>query len=256
MKKILTFEVPKEIEVEEETISTDENGNEQKTIKKIKKPVPQKFFIQKPNRELRDGAELYYNTVFAEGVKAGLLTHTLLAKRYNVDGGILTDSQKSEYIQSYTTLINLEERQQLIKLKAEVDRTDEEKAELVKIPAQIADLQSKITEYNFERQTVFNSTAETRAKNKTILWYSLFLSHKENTDGTSAPFFGNGKFEERLKKYDEYLEQENTFEYDVALRFMYITMVWFENSNATEKELLELLDLFVREQNLGRPVGK
>ena len=45
---------------------------------------------------------------------------------------------------------------------------------------------------------LYEETAESRARNKVILWWMLHLAYSEK-DGTETPFFGAGSFDERLE---------------------------------------------------------
>ena len=85
-----------EIEAEEAEVSKNENGEEIKTIKKVKKNLSTKVIIKKPTRALFDEAELFYGVKLSEGIKHGLLTRPLLAKRINNDGGIFSDEEQIE----------------------------------------------------------------------------------------------------------------------------------------------------------------
>ena len=83
MKIIYDFTIPREEEVEETVTSKNDKGEEVKTTKKTKKSVDKTFVLKKPGRKLYDEAELFYGVKLSEGIKAGLLTRALLAKRFN-----------------------------------------------------------------------------------------------------------------------------------------------------------------------------
>ena len=94
MKKLFEFKVPKEVEIEEIETSKNEKGEEIKITKKNKTKEQVKVFIRKPTRALFDEAELFYGVRLSEGIKAGLLTRALLAKRFTNDGGVLSEEEK------------------------------------------------------------------------------------------------------------------------------------------------------------------
>ena len=101
MKWVHKFTVNKEKEVEVTETKTGENGEEITTKRKEVHQVPIELCIKKPNRKTYDEAELFYGVKLSEGIKAGLLTKTQLAKRYDNDGGPFSDGQKPV---SYTHL--------------------------------------------------------------------------------------------------------------------------------------------------------
>ena len=104
MKKLFEFTVPKEVEIEENETSKNEKGEEIKITKKNKTKEQVKVFIRKPTRALFDEAELFYGVRLSEGIKAGLLTRALLAKRFTNDGGVLSEEEKNVYATLYVGL--------------------------------------------------------------------------------------------------------------------------------------------------------
>ena len=106
MKWLYEFAVNDQKEIEQIETSQDDQGNEIKTTKKVKKIVPVKFKILKPTRKMFDDAELFYGVKLSEGIKAGLLTKALLAKRYQNDGGAMSEPEKEKYSKLYIELYN------------------------------------------------------------------------------------------------------------------------------------------------------
>ena len=84
MKTMFEFDIYHEKEIEKVDVSTNEKGEEVKVTSKVKTTVPVKLGIKKPTRRLFDEAELFYGVRLSEGIKAGLLTRALLAKRFKV----------------------------------------------------------------------------------------------------------------------------------------------------------------------------
>ena len=117
MKIMFEFTIDKEEEeVEEIETSQNEKGEEVKITKKVKKNVPVNLAIRKPTRGLFDEAELFYGVKLSEGIKAGLLTRALLAKRFSNDGGIFSETDKEEYTKLYVSLFDLQHRFQKVSL--------------------------------------------------------------------------------------------------------------------------------------------
>ncbi len=247
IKKIYSFTVNKEVEADEVTVSKNENGEEVKTIVKVKKLEPQKFTIKKPTREIREDAELFYNTVFAEGVKAGLLTYALLSKRYSNDGGAFSELDKTQYAELYKKLFDLESQTQ--KLAENKEQTDADKENISNIKKEMVLLQNKIRTFEMEHQSLFNNTAESRARRKQNVWFTLFLSFNEDSNGNLTPFFGEGKYIDKINKYDEIEEGSDDFLRKVLLRFVYFVSFYIENNNLTENDYKDLEKLLLDEEN-------
>ena len=126
MRILNEFIIPKEEDIQETEASTNENGEEISTTKTVKKTVDKKFVVRKPSRALYDEAELFYGVKLAEGIKAGLLTRALLAKRFNNDGGVLSDPEKDKFSKLYMSLFEKQARVTTIEDKPKRERSKEE----------------------------------------------------------------------------------------------------------------------------------
>ena len=127
MKKIFEFTVPRLVTVKESDSMENEKGETVTTEKEVRKTINQEVLLKKPTRSLYDDAELYYGVVLSQGIKAGLLTRALLAKRFNNDGGTMADEEKDEYAEMYMRLFDLQNNLERVGLIAEQEKTDEQK---------------------------------------------------------------------------------------------------------------------------------
>ena len=242
MKKLHEFAIDREIEIEETEITKDEKGQDVKTIKKVKKNSPQRFFIAKPTRSLFDEADLFYAVKLSEGVKAGLLTRQLLAKRYENDGGAMSEPDKENYVNLYLALFEKQNEYQRLNVeKLETERTPAEKEKIQQAIKDLNKIREKIQEFEFNQISLYDQTAESRARNKTILWWVLMISYKEDEAGKFEPFFGEGEYEAKLGKYDEIEDEEDKFTLEVVSRFMYYISFWYMGK-ARKPEDFENLD--------------
>ena len=208
MKKLYEFSINKEVEVKETTNEKNEKGEEIQVSKNVKKELPQKYFIKKPNRGLFDEAELFYGVRLSEGIKAGLLTRALLAKRFTNDGGIFSEIDKEQYTSLYLKLFQLQNEFQRLSVK---EKSKEEELQYNNLIKDIAESREKIQDYEFAQASLFDQTAENRARNKTIMFWVLNLSYKDNDNGAFSPVFGDGTFEDKLKEYDKLEETSDPF---------------------------------------------
>lgn len=242
MKTMFEFDIYHEKEIEKVEISTNEKGEEVKITSKVKTTVPIKLGIKKPTRSLFDEAELFYGVRLSEGIKAGLLTRALLAKRFNNDGGVLSEEEQKEYNDLYNDFLNLQIDFQKLSLKQESLRTEEEKNELAKIIEKMTETREMIQKYEMAQANLFEQTAENRARNKTIMWWVLQLSLIEGEDKKLKELFEDGSYEEKLKKYDEIEESELGLEKIALQKLLYLISFWYIGRAATQEEFSKLLE--------------
>ena len=240
MRILNEFTIPKEEDVQETETSTNENGEEVTTTKTVKKSVDKTFVVKKPSRALYDEAELFYGVKLAEGIKAGLLTRALLAKRFNNDGGILSDPEKEKFSKLYMSLFEKQARVTDIENKPKRDRTKEEEIELELILEELSASREQIQEFEMSQASLFDQTAENRARNKTILWWVLNLAYQKEGDDYTEVFRGEDN-DARLAHYDRYEEMEDDFIDEMLKRFSYVVSFWFITKADTKEELDVLL---------------
>ena len=235
MKTIYEFAINKEGLVKETEESVNEEGQKVTITKDVVSQIPHKYFIKKPTRALFDEAELFYGVKLSEGVKAGLLTRTLLNKRYVDDGGILADKAKDAEADAYKDLYNAQNEIQRLDALEEKDRPDYFETKKKELQDKISVIKSSLTELEMQKESLFDNTAETRARNKVITWWILFLSYYEK-NGEKQPFFGEGNYETRMNKYDEIFESEDPHMIKVANAFIYFISFWYVGRAATKED--------------------
>lgn len=246
MKKIIEFTINKTEEIEREEVSVNEKGEQIKTLKKEKQEVPYSFCLKKPNRVLTDEASLFYGVKVAEGIKAGLLTIPLLEKRNINDGGIFSEADKAKYLQLWEELYNLEQELQSIDIKKTEDQSEEEKNKRAGLIKKITDNRVELQRLEMFRNSVYDNTAEIRAKNWTVTWWLLNLAYKKVGTDKYEPFFGEGNFDKRLEKYDELTDKDDPFLNKVLFKFLTYTTLW-ANNRTTNPEDFEKFEKLMAE---------
>lgn len=226
-KFLYEFSLDKEQLVEKTEASKDESGQEIKITKKelVKKPI--KIRILKPTRKVFDDAELFYGVKLSEGIKSGLLTRSLLAKRYQNDGGALSEPEKQKYASLYIDLFKKETEFQRIQVN--LDNLDSElhKKKTEEILNDLLDIKRELQEFELYQSNLFEQTAENRARNQTIMWWVLSLSYIEAEKDSFEPIFGNGSYDLKLSKYDEIEDSEDDFIKMVIKKLAYFISLWY-----------------------------
>ena len=248
MKTMFEFDIYHEKEIDKVEVCTNEKGEEVKTTSKVKTTVPVKLAIKKPTRSLFDEAELFYGVRLSEGIKAGLLTRALLAKRFNNDGGVLSDEEQKEYNELYLEFFNLQSEFQKLSIKEESIRNDEEKETLKAVVIKMNDARERLQKYEMAQANLFEQTAENRARNKTIMWWVLQLSLIQGDDKKFKELFQDGTYEDKLKRYDEIEESESDIEKIAIQKLLYLISFWYIGRAASQDEFEKLLGMTKKEE--------
>ena len=183
MKKLYEFSLTQKVQKEYEEKDKDSEGNEVTTKKTKEENVVRNFFLKKPTRSMFDEAELYFGVKLSEGIKAGMLTRAMLAKRFDNDGGVLSDADKEQYSGLYFTLFEVQNQLTRLQLIPEKERSKQEQKEYNESVRAMIGLKAEIQEFETAQASFFDQTAENRARNKTITWWVLNLAHEIKDDG-------------------------------------------------------------------------
>jgi hypothetical protein len=243
-KYLYEFKVNREKEIEEIETSRNDQGQEVKTIKKVKTTTPVAFRILKPNRRLFDEAELFYGIKLSEGIKAGLLTRSLLAKRYSNDGGAMSDPEKERYAKLYIELYRLQNELQRLEVNLEKLTKDEQTKKIADILNEITVTKRELQEIENYHSTLFDQTAENRARNQTIMWWVLNLSYFSENEKDFVPFFGEGDHSKKIDKYDEFEEDGDIFFSESMSKLAYFISLWYMGKANTFEDFKNLENLF------------
>jgi hypothetical protein len=239
IKKLYSFKANQETMIEETEVSKNEQGDEVKTIKKVKKEIPLDFAIKKPNRVMFEDAELFYGIRLSESIKLGLIPKALIVKRFENDGGALSSVEEKRVKELITKLSELQKDLYLYNSKSESARTENDDSNFRLNLEQVQNIRQELIEIEKTKSEIFEQTAENRARNKTIMWWVLNLAHKK--DGNDfIPFFKGETFEEKIKHYDEIEESDNEFLKKILIRFAYLITFWYVGKITDEKDFKEV----------------
>lgn len=217
------YETTLKRQVEEKQKETKtENGETIEITKTVKKAKEVKIAILKPDRKLFKGAEMFYARTLSEYLKAGLLPYSLVAKRYANDGGPLTDKEKNRL-----TELRAEARQLEKDFFTTTGNDKEQQDKKNTLLIRINEINAEVSGIQNAYSDIFDSTAEMKSRNDTIEWWSLFLIYVENQNGGYTPVFGDGTYEERIAKLEEYEESGETFYLELIKRLSYLISFWF-----------------------------
>ena len=248
MKTLYQFKINREIEETVKEKSKDKDGNEVTTDKKTTVNKEVQFGIKKANRKLYEEAELFYGVKLSEGIKAGLLTQPLLAKRYKNDGGSMSESEKKRYAEIYYDLILKQDQLEQIKLNLE-ERPEQDRArEAAAIMTDIVDLQRELQGFESDQSTLFDQTAENRAKNMVIMWWVLNLSYIKGEEDW-IPVFPGTEYEDKLESYDKIEEESDAFNTEMVKKLAYFITFWYMNGISSEEDFKRIEEVYNKDDS-------
>lgn len=257
MKKLFEFTLSKTAKETVKETSKNEKGESVVTETEVEKTKMQQVFLRKPNRSLYDEAELFYGVKLSEGIKAGLLTRALLAKRFSNDGGVLSEDEKGRYADLYLKLYESQLDIDRLNGLAGGEKTDKSSETLDSLMRESADIRRELTDFEMAQSSLFEQTAENRARNKTILWWMLSLSYLEDEDGKSEIVFSGDSFEEKLDAYDELEDSDEEFDVELLRKLVYYVSFWYVGKINTQEEFEKLVSENAGiEQAVGEAVHK
>lgn len=244
-KYIYEFSILQEKEKEVSESSKNEKGEEVKIVKKVREKAPVYFRILRPDRKTFEEAELFYGVKVSEGIRLGLLTKSLIAKRYQDDGGALSESEKQRYAVLYVSLYS--KQSELERIQANFDKLSKEENEkkIENILNEILNIKKELSDLEMQQSSVFDQTAENRARNQVILWWVLNLSYLSYDDKiTFSPIFEGITFENKLTNYDLIEEQEDQLLSAAIKKLAYFISLWYMGKANTQEEFKALEDFF------------
>ena len=241
MRKLFNFRIGRTItETKSETSKNDKD--ETVTVEKeVKTNISQVVVLRKPNRSLFDEAELFYGVRLSEGIKAGLLTRALLAKRFSNDGGILSEDDKSRYADMYLQLYELQMDMDKLSAIGESKRTSAQNQKFADLSEEVTNTKRELTDFEMAQSSLFEQTAENRARNKTILWWTLQLSYLEDEEGELTAVFPQDGYDGKLARYDEMEESDDSFEEELISKLLYYVSFWYVGKVNSEDDFKRLL---------------
>jgi hypothetical protein len=235
MKKIYEF-VSYKPEVKEERVKE----GDKEVINKVQTQVAEKFYIRKPNRSMTDDAELFYGVQLFKAINEGLPTRAQLSVKFTDESKATSQLERKDYEENLKVLDTKEKEYQAIKgVKTDEELSAEEKTALDSLIKDIISLRLKVQEFESNQTALFDYTAESRARNKTVWWWVFELSYRDN----GTPVFGGNSFQEKLAFYDSLEDSDNEFLQKVVRKFLYLVSFWYSGRAAKPEDFENMVKL-------------
>jgi hypothetical protein len=247
----LEEEVEKEVvkEVEEKNEETGEMETVEKTVtKKSKVKTPVRLYIKKPTRTQIEDGDMFYSIWLNKFIKMGLLTRAMLAKKQVDVGGTLNEDDKINYAKLYLKLF---EKQQVVmrySAKDKDDLTAGEAERLEKSVSELAVIRKELSDFEAAQASIFDHTADVKARNKTITWFLLHLAGYSKGEGEKegdveeGMLFPGSEYEEKYRAYQEADENQDPLFTKSIDRLSTIATIWYMSGIQDQDEFETVLD--------------
>ena len=232
---IYTFSANKKVIETKETTKVNENGEEVVTTseKEVEKPI--QFVIERPSRRKAEEAEVFYGVQLSKAIKDGMLTRTMLQKKYSDTGGALTEDGAKTLLKELKRLKDMEDEFMLKKAnKADQKEIDALEKEIVLLKKDVISLEASA-------QSIYTHTADARAERQTLLWYAINLTKFQTEEGLDF-YFKGFDFEEQLDDLYDKDESENGFDDIVTNKILTAIGYWFYSQTADEKDIAKFIE--------------
>jgi len=220
LKEIYSFNIPKK--VTEEVTEDTEQG---KLTKEVEVERDFRVIIKKPSRPEAEEADTVYAVEYARCIRLGMLTDAMVEKHYANEGGFLSKEDKDRYSKQYLKFIEIQKEYQYLGTKQK--KTKKEKERVLEITEEWVEIEKNLEELQATRNNLFRNTAETKARDKTITWLTLFLTYIQEPNSEPRPFFAGLEEAGKLEYYDKLVDEEDEFNSNVIDKASLYVSLWY-----------------------------
>ena len=260
-RELYSFSIDLEEEVEKEITKEVKRKNkesgkmetiEQVSTKTVIQETPVRVFLRKPTRTQVEDGDMFYSIWLNKFIKMGLLTRAMLAKKQVDLGGVLNENDKMNYAKLYLQLF--EKQQNVIRYSAKDPNglSNDEKERLQSAVSSLAIIRKQLADFEAAQASVFDHTADVKARNKTITWFLLHLATyvkgDEDEDGDSNSLFPGTDFEEKYISYQELDEEQDPLFIKVIDRLSTIATIWYMSGTQEQEEFDGILEQMNQEE--------
>ena len=241
-KELYSFTIDEEKEVEKVSKRKNKKTGEETTVtKKVKEKVPVQVKIKRPSRRDLEEAELEYSVEMSRCVKKGILTKAMLYKKYSDTGGVWSEDDAKDYGRLYKEIFDIQT--EYVRLETVDEKTDKQKEKIESLKEELSIKKRKIIDSETSMQSLFDHTADTKAQNRLLLWYTLMLTNIQREDDEDPkPYFIGDDFDKRIDDYYTKEDENSDFYGLLVQKVSTILAFWFFNQASTPEEFNKLIE--------------
>lgn len=239
-KKLFSFIVNKKV-IEKTPIEKILDNKPVTVLEDVEKTVSYNYFIKKPNRTENNDAQLFESIEFSILVKKGVITRSEIIKKFTAGDDAIEKIYKA-YAQKENEL-------QRLSLQ---EKTNEIQDKISTLQQELLSLLIEIQDFELTKSSIFNRTADSMARNKTIFWWILNLCYRQDGDKEISLFEGKD-FAEKQQAYDKFMDdvEERKDEHltETIQRFYYLIAAWYSGNVVTSEDFKKLDGLLKAEMD-------
>ena len=240
----LNKEVEEEVEKKSKRKNKETGKMEVVTSKEkvtVKKDIPYKVVIKKPNRNELEEGDMFYSLELNKFIKMGLLTKAMLAKQYGNQGGVWSEKEQKLYSELLYKMHSKQlEVQQFSILSDNGKLSERQQSKLDQAVREMTEIKKDLTEYEMVQNSLFDHTADVKARNRAIMWYILHLTYFMEGEAEDAPFeilFEGDSFEEKYQAYEDAEENEDELYQKIIDKVSSIVTIWYVSGTQGQEGL-------------------
>ena len=251
---LYSFPISIEKEIEEEVEKKSKRKNKEtgkmevvtsKEKINVKKEIVFNVFLKKPNRsELEDG-DMFYSLELNKYIKMGLLTKAMLAKQYGNQGGVWSEKEQKMYAELLFKMHKKQVEVQQFSILGDNGKLSKRQQEkLEKSTKEMSEAKRELTEYEMIQNSLFDHTADIKARNRAIMWYILHMSYFVEGDSDNAPFetlFEGDDFKSKYESYEEKEESGDEFFEKCIDKISSIITIWYISGEQQQDGLEKIM---------------
>jgi len=212
--------------------------------------IEKHFAILKPNRKMKEDAEIFYASETSRFAKAGVLPKAAWNTILSNGGGTISDNEREVYGSLLLKFRDLSFELQSILIKNPQDRTEKEKTRSDELIIELDEIRKEIQSFEASQIAIFENTAEAKARNRSILWWVLNLAYQKDNENY-LPIFSGESFGDKLLRYDDFDDNEEKYEFilSVLRRITYLITLWFLGKADSKEDFIEFDRAFLNDND-------
>ena len=264
-RELYSFNIDIEREKEKEITKEKKRKNketgkmetvEETVIRTVTEKIPVRIVLRKPSRTQIEDGDMFYSIWLNKFIKMGLLTRAMLAKKQVDIGGTLNEDDKMNYARLYLQLF--EKQQNIIRYSAkdQDEMSTDEKDRLQSAVADLAVIRKQLADFEAAQASIFDHTADVKARNKTITWFLLHLAYRQEGEGETdavdqVPIFSGTDYEEKYRSYQELDEAQDEVFLKAIDKLSTVATIWYMSGVQDQTDFDAVLNQISEDNNLG-----